>query len=69
MLEHEDAEGLALKLPWECCSYVVRPKTAGQRVTGHAREYRANMSSAPWFRKANRCFLFGRAQCEDDGWK
>ena len=67
MLEQEDLK-YAKGLPWECCSYVVRPARAtdgaaneyGVRV--HAGRYRANMSRASWFRNANRC-LFGRAQC------
>lgn len=67
MLEQEDLT-YAVSQPWECCSYVVRPMKAwgagyNFQVAAHAREYRQNMSRAVWFHKANRCFLFGRAQC------
>tara|TARA_B100000795_G_scaffold214753_1_gene168559 strand:+ start:640 stop:876 length:237 start_codon:yes stop_codon:yes gene_type:complete len=73
MLEQEDA-AFATMQPWECCSYVLRPKPRGPgksleraKVVDHARAYRENMSKAVWFRKANRCFLFGKAQCSPSG--
>ena len=57
---------MAPRAPWECCSYVLQSKPegdAGELVAAHARAYRLNMSQSNWFRKANRCFLFGHAQC------
>ena len=68
MLEQEDL-AYAKRFPWECCSYVVRPARAADgaaahsEVRTHAGRYRANMSRASWFRDANRCVLFGHAQC------
>ena len=66
---NQEDQVYAKKLPWECCSYVVRPARATDGaaahygVRTHAGRYRANMSRASWFRNANRCVLFGRAQC------
>ena len=65
MHEQEDL-AYAKGLPWECCTYVMHPKPlgeAGEQVSAHARAYRANMSTKLWFRRANRCIIFGKSQC------
>lgn len=64
MHEQEDL-AYAKGLPWECCTYVLQPKPAGdagEQVLAYARAYRANMSAQRWFGRANRCIIFGRKE-------
>ena len=54
--------GAGMGLPWECCTYVLQPRSA-PRAVETARAEMISMSNQTWFERANRCLHWGVRHC------